>query len=311
MLSRSSPLLWTIPVSYRSIYVHVLMDIISNTMRFHPLAESHSSFQPPTRLSQSSLLKVLLYMYTYIYTIIDTCTINTHYNPMYIITSIPVVLHTQQALATPNYILTPGVTLPSTLVPISAPPSTLTEIGDFLLSQGRCKHEVLGDGNCLFSSLSHQLYGTAEHHSQIRSGLVQLIQKNESVYRNYWIEGTTDGRKVSFDEHTQCVKNNGSWGTLLELQASSDYFSVPIYVCAKNPSGIVQWDKKAIPRNHDVIQTSTCTLPQPVFPFTRGHLELAFESHHYDSVVPRKNMLTVLQPPTIVVRHSGTIVVPD
>jgi len=61
-------------------------------------------------------------------------------------------------------------------------------MGDFLLSQGRCKHQVLGDGYCLFSSLSHQLYGTVEYYSQIRYRLVQLIEKNDSTYRKYWIK---------------------------------------------------------------------------------------------------------------------------
>jgi len=70
-------------------------------------------------------------------------------------------------MATPNYITTPGVTLPSTLILVSIPPSTLTYMGDFLLSQGRCKHQDLGDGNCLFSSLSHQLNGTVEYYSQL------------------------------------------------------------------------------------------------------------------------------------------------
>jgi len=64
-------------------------------------------------------------------------------------------------------------------------------------------------------------------------------------------------------------------------------------------SGIVQWEKKAIPRNQNLVNTSsTCALPHPIFPFTRGHLELTFESHRYDSIVPHENMLTVLQPPT-------------
>ena len=205
-------------------------------------------------------------------------------------------------MATPNYILAPQVTLLSSLTPASMPPSSLTDLGDFLFSQDHCKHQVRGDGNCLFSSLSHQLYGTVEYHSQLRFGLVKLIEKNDSIYRKYWIEGTTDGENVTFDEHIQRVKNIGGWGTLLEIQASSDYFSVPIYVCAKNPPGIVQWEKKAIPRNHNMVYT--CTLLQVIFPFTRGHVELVFGSHHYDSVIPRKNMLTVLQPPTIVVRQA-------
>jgi len=97
---------------------------------------------------------------------------------------------------------TPRVTLPSTLIPVSIPPSTLIYMGDFLLSQGRCKHQVLGDGNCLFSSLSHQLYGSVEYYSQLQYGLVQLIEKNDSTYRKYWIK-RMDWGNVTFGDHMQ------------------------------------------------------------------------------------------------------------
>ena len=149
--------------------------------------------------------------------------------------------------------------------------------GGLLLSQGHCKHQVLGDGNCLFSYLSHQLYGTVEYYSQLY-WLVQLIEKNDSTYQKYWIK-RMDWGNVTFGDHMQQVKNNWSWGTLVELQASSDYFSVPIYVWLKEPIRIVQWEKKAIPWNQNYVTTSTCALPHPIFPFTM-HLELAFESHH-------------------------------
>ena len=40
-------------------------------------------------------------------------------------------------MATPNFILPPGVTVPRSLVPISAPSSTLTDVESFLMSQCR------------------------------------------------------------------------------------------------------------------------------------------------------------------------------
>ena len=122
-------------------------------------------------------------------------------------------------------------------------------------------------------------------------------EKNDSTYKKYWIK-RTDWGNVTFCDHMQRVQ--------IYLQASSDYFSVPIYVWLKEPIRIVQWEKKAIPWNQNYVTTSTCALPHPIFPFTM-HLELAFESHHYNSIVPHKNMLTVLQPPTIA-RHNTIVV---
>ena len=141
--------------------------------------------------------------------------------------------------------------------------STLTYIGDFLLSQGRCKHQVLGDGNCLFSSLSHQLYGTVEYYSQLWSGLVQLIEKNDSTYWKYWIK-RMDWGNVTFGDHMQWVKNNGTYLNCKHPVTISLCLSI---YGSKNPSGIVQWEKKAIPRNQNLVTTSsTCALPHPIFP---------------------------------------------
>ena len=51
--------------------------------------------------------------------------------------------------------------MPRSLVPISAPPSTLTHLESFLMSVA---HDVLPDGNCMFRALSRQLYGSDQHH---------------------------------------------------------------------------------------------------------------------------------------------------
>ena len=91
-------------------------------------------------------------------------------------------------MATPNFILPPGVTVPRSLVPISAPSSTLTDVESFLMSQCYLAHDVLPDGNCMFRALSHQLYGSDQHHVQVRSMLLEVIESNKIIYQPYWIE---------------------------------------------------------------------------------------------------------------------------
>ena len=81
-----------------------------------------------------------------------------------------------QAMATPNSILPPGVTLPASLVPMSMPPSTVTDIDDSVLkSHNQCTQDVLPDGTCMFRALSHQLYGNDEHHIQLRTMLFKAV----------------------------------------------------------------------------------------------------------------------------------------
>jgi len=73
-------------------------------------------------------------------------------------------------MSTPNFtcILPPDVSVPTPFVPISTPHQCLHS---FLISQNRPVHNILLDGSCMFWALSHQLYGSDEHHIQVRSML--------------------------------------------------------------------------------------------------------------------------------------------
>ena len=91
-------------------------------------------------------------------------------------------------------------------------------------SLSRLAHDVLPpDGNCMFHALSHQLYGSDQHHVHVRSMLLEVIESNKIIYQHYWIEDMPWG-KTTFNEHLQRVALVGSWGTQVELQAVSDCF---------------------------------------------------------------------------------------
>ncbi len=45
-------------------------------------------------------------------------------------------------------------------------------IADFLTQSNRKVHSILGDGSCLFRSISYQLFHTQIHHFKVRSNLV-------------------------------------------------------------------------------------------------------------------------------------------
>lgn len=82
----------------------------------------------------------------------------------------------------------------------SCSPMTVTE---FLRCQGRTIHCVLGDGNCMFRSISHQIYGTEDKHQKIRLTLQQVLEENFEMYEKFWIQ--TD---VSFFSHIQRLKKS-------------------------------------------------------------------------------------------------------
>jgi len=151
----------------------------------------------------------------------------------------------------------------------------------------------------MYRALSHQLCGSEEHHFQLRSMLLQVIQSNSNTYRQYWIEDMPWGI-VSFDEHLEDIGKLGSWGTQMELQACSDCVNLNIYVCSRNTGGIVRWEKKASPKNlicipHNLFTTTKCR-----------NIELSFCRNHYNSVVSTQGEVP---PPVIIVRHSDTVVI--
>ena len=164
-------------------------------------------------------------------------------------------------------------------------------------------HRVLGDSNCMFRSLSHQIYGTEDEHQSIRLTLQQVLEENLDTYEKFWIQ--TD---VSFPLHVQKLKNQGVWGTHVELLAASDYYQIP--VCIYTVRGLSEnltctWHMFNSQPSRCSLSTSLhANLP---LPFTQDHIELAHSTDHYDSVVPCTGDQPPLPLPHIITKESDSI----
>ena len=197
----------------------------------------------------------------------------------------------------------PGVTIPKHLIPYK-PSSQLTNRGDFLYTQSRKCRSVLGDGNCLFRAVSHQLYGSEDQHLQIRHSLCNFIEQNQSKYEPYWIDLTT-----SFSSHLKDIKNAGCWGTGLEIKACSDYLLTPVFVCSPDvTTGAYRWEKFSPTPS----SSGTCIANLPTFPFTVDHIEIAHSSSrdHYDSIISYSDTPpSLLSPPMFRTKVVASLVV--
>lgn len=80
-------------------------------------------------------------------------------------------------MALSNSVLPPGIKVPTSLA-ISATPYALTDVESFLINHDRHLHNILSDGNCTFRALSHQQYGSDEHHTEVQRILLEVIQRN-------------------------------------------------------------------------------------------------------------------------------------
>ena len=56
---------------------------------------------------------------------------------------------------------------------------------EFLRCSERKVHMVKGDGNCLFRSISYELFKTEEHHFNVRNNLVWLISCNREEFSKF------------------------------------------------------------------------------------------------------------------------------
>jgi len=84
--------------------------------------------------------------------------------------------------------------------------------------------DVGGAGDCLFRSVSHQLYGNSNHHMLIRTGRVQFMRDSperfiESINKNSWLRYLNN----------MCIQ--GTWAYALIIQAAADALKVKIQSC--------------------------------------------------------------------------------
>eukprot|EP00929_Paragymnodinium_shiwhaense_P039855 TRINITY_DN20878_c0_g1_i1.p1 TRINITY_DN20878_c0_g1~~TRINITY_DN20878_c0_g1_i1.p1 ORF type:complete len:184 (-),score=35.63 TRINITY_DN20878_c0_g1_i1:490-1041(-) len=86
------------------------------------------------------------------------------------------------------------------------------------------------DGNCQFRALADQLYGSQEHHAEVRSLAVAQLKTNPEFYVGF-VPG-------SFEEYVADMSRDGSWGDHVTLQAAADALGTKIHVLT-NPHGYI------------------------------------------------------------------------
>ena len=103
----------------------------------------------------------------------------------------------------------------------------LQHLDEFLNRNGRNIHSILCDGNCLFRALSHQLYGTDEHHLFLWTTLVRYENLNCSTFETYLIPSMNE---YSIPSHCNKLASPGVWGTQVELVATATLTGKPVYL---------------------------------------------------------------------------------
>ena len=150
-----------------------------------------------------------------------------------VILTINILIHMQGIFTRyPRFVALPGssatdIPIPDDMQqkPPGAPKSGYAVLGPFLHPQGRAVDRVVGDGNCLFRSLSLQLTGTQDHHLQLRIAIAEF-EKSNQIFEQL----NTAINKTPFTSHLKNIKKTCIWGTTVEILAAASLFQVDVYV---------------------------------------------------------------------------------
>ena len=80
-------------------------------------------------------------------------------------------------------------------------------------------YNVSGDGNCLFRSVSHQIYGDDSYHLLVRDKCMDYMEVNSAFFSQFVIGGME-----SFPTYLRVKRMNGCWGDDPEIQAMCEIY---------------------------------------------------------------------------------------
>ena len=87
------------------------------------------------------------------------------------------------------------------------------------------------DGNCLFRSVSHQLYGTSKLYHLIRTECVNYLRSEKNFFQGFI--GSRTGTR-SYQSYCRRMAQNKTWGGHPELQALSEIYNRPIEIYSED-----------------------------------------------------------------------------
>ena len=80
--------------------------------------------------------------------------------------------------------------------------------------------EMASDGNCLFRSISHQLYNDyGQKHEDVRQEICDYLEENEDDFKVYLLLDDSDGNDdvCDFNEYINQMRKDGKWGGDVEI----------------------------------------------------------------------------------------------
>ncbi len=103
-----------------------------------------------------------------------------------------------------------------------------------LLGRGLRLKTCVGDGACLFRAVSHQVYGTEEHHPVVRQSAVEHMRRHHARFSQHCVGDALPGLRgpapTDFNGYLVAMSQPGVFGGHPELQALSEIYNRPVEV---------------------------------------------------------------------------------
>eukprot|EP00590_Aulacoseira_subarctica_P003959 CAMPEP_0172423862 /NCGR_PEP_ID=MMETSP1064-20121228/17782_1 /TAXON_ID=202472 /ORGANISM="Aulacoseira subarctica , Strain CCAP 1002/5" /LENGTH=317 /DNA_ID=CAMNT_0013165413 /DNA_START=155 /DNA_END=1109 /DNA_ORIENTATION=- len=97
----------------------------------------------------------------------------------------------------------------------------------------RTIHDMVGDGNCMFRSLSDQVFGDyGQRYELVRDSICNYMAANKDSFSQFLVldEDESDADANSFEQYIQDMRRDGEWGGNVELVAASRLYQRNIIV---------------------------------------------------------------------------------
>lgn len=88
-------------------------------------------------------------------------------------------------------------------------------------------YSVEGDGNCLFRSIAHQIYGNQEYHSIVRAKCMDYMEANSHFFSQF-----VEGGMEYFHCYLRAKRMSTCWGDDPEIQAMCELYNRPADIWA-------------------------------------------------------------------------------
>jgi OTU domain-containing protein 5 len=133
---------------------------------------------------------------------------------------------TRLSLQRPLYVMDNATTRRrARIIPITT--ARFTQYRDALGVQGLHIYTMEGDGNCLFRTVSHQVYGDDRHYALVRKYCMDYMEYEKEYFEPYVVGDMTD-----FMRYVQYKRQDGVWGDDPEIQAMCELYNRPAQVYA-------------------------------------------------------------------------------